>query len=81
MLSAPRSEPSPIDHPFFVCLSDELSVKAPVVPAFIAAITDARYLRQRGIPAYHTSDEHISLEAFAQGVETLWKVVRQCTRS
>jgi acetylornithine deacetylase/succinyl-diaminopimelate desuccinylase-like protein len=76
-------------------MGDELSATAPVVPAFIAAITDARYLRQRGIAAYgfmpfaiggkalrgiHTSDEHISLEAFAQGIETLWNVVQRCTR-
>ena len=95
LLSAPRSLPSPIDHPIFVCLRDELSGRAPVVPAFISAITDARYLRQQGIPAYgfmpfaltgkalrgiHSSDEHIPLESFVQGVDTLWNVVQRCTR-
>lgn len=93
LLSAPRSPPSPTDHPVFTCLEQELGGSAPVVPAFITAITDARYLRQRGIPAYgfspfalaspalrgiHTKDEHIPLDVFDRGVETLWKVVWQC---
>ena len=93
LLSAPPSPPSPTDHPVFACLEDQLGRSAPMVPAFIAAITDARYFRQRGIPAYgfspfaldsktlrgiHASDEHIPLEAFAEGVETMWKVVRRC---
>lgn len=95
LLSAPRSAPSPVDHPIFACLRDELSTTAPVVPAFISAITDARFLRQQGIPAYgfmpfalggkalrgiHASDEHIPVAAFSQGVETLWNVVLRCTR-
>ena len=96
LLSAPPSPPSPTDHSFFVCLEEQLGLSAPVVPAFITAITDARYLRQKGIPAYgfspfalrtealrgiHSSDEHIPLDAFAEGIETLWEVVWQCAGS
>jgi len=96
LLSAPRSPPSPTDHPVFVCLEDQLGRSAPVVPAFIPAITDARYLRQQGIPAYgfspfalgsnalrgiHSSDEHIRLDVFAEGIETLWEVVWRCVGS
>lgn len=94
LLTAPRSLPSPTHHPVFACLQNQLSSSAPVVPAFITAITDARFLRQKNIPVYgfspfalgpqalrgiHASDEHIPLDAFAEGVETLWRVVWRCT--
>ena len=64
-----------------------------MVPAFIPAITDARFLRERGIPVYgfspfeldstalrgiHAADEHIPLRVFARGIETLWEVVKAC---
>ncbi len=93
LLTAPQSPPSPTDHPIYACLERQLGRRAPVVPAFITAITDARYLRQRGLPAYgfspftlgsqalrgiHSNDEHIPLDAFVEGVETMWEVVRQC---
>jgi len=96
LLSAPRTPPSPTDHPVFVCLQDQLSRSAPVIPAFITAITDARFVRQQNIPAYgfspfalgtkalrgiHANDEHIPLGVFAQGVETMWRVVGTCTGS
>jgi len=94
LLTAAQSPPSPTDHPVFDCLQDQLGSSAPVVPAFITAITDARFLRQRNIPAYgfspfplgpqalrgiHSSDEHIPLDDFGEGIETLWKVVWRCT--
>ena len=96
LLSAPPAPPSPTDHEVFTCLETVLSTRAPVVPTFIAAITDARYLRQIGIPVYgfspfrletkvlrgiHASDEHIPLDAFAAGVETMWEVVSTCAGS
>ena len=63
----------------------------PVVPAFIAAFTDSRYFRTRGIAAYgfspfaldglllrtvHAPDERIPLATFERGVETMIRVVR-----
>ena len=96
LLSAPPSPPSPTDHVVYRCLETELGSSAPVVPAFITAITDARFLRQRGIPVYgfspfaigtkalrgiHSTDEHIPLDVFADGVETMWNVVWKCAAS
>lgn len=96
LLTAPQVDPSPVDHPIFQCLERTLGKSAPVVPAFITAVTDARFLRQRGIPVYgflpfelgsqalqgiHSKDEHIPLDAFAKGVETMWDVVRECAGS
>jgi acetylornithine deacetylase/succinyl-diaminopimelate desuccinylase-like protein len=96
LLTSPEVEPSPVDHPMFRCLEGTLGASAPVVPAFINAVTDARFLRQQGIPVYgflpfeldsaalrgiHAKDEHISLDAFAKGVEVMWDVVRQCASS
>lgn len=93
LLTAPQVAPSPIDHTIFRCLERILGESAPVVPAFITAVTDARFLRQRGIPVYgflpfelgskalrgiHSKDEHIPLDAFKKGVETMWDVVREC---
>jgi acetylornithine deacetylase/succinyl-diaminopimelate desuccinylase-like protein len=63
----------------------------PVVPAFIAAFTDSRYFRTRGIAAYgfspfaldglllrtvHAPDERIPLATLDRGVETMIRVVR-----
>ena len=96
ILSSPQVAPSPVDHPVFQCLERTLGRSAPVVPAFINAVTDARFLRQQGIPVYgflpfeldsdalrgiHSRDEHIPLEAFTKGVEVMWDVVRECAGS
>lgn len=93
LLTAPRVAPSPVDNSVYLCLERTLGESAPVVPAFITAVTDARFLRQRGIPVYgflpfelnskalsgiHSKDEHIPLDAFAKGVETMWDVVQRC---
>ena len=93
LLSAPPSAPSPTDTPFFQCLQEILEQRAPVAPAFIPGITDARYFRQREIPAYgfspfmldtgslrgiHGPDEQISVEAFQAGVSVLDRVITGC---
>jgi len=93
LLSAPPSAPSPTDTPFFHCLQEILEQRAPVAPAFIPGITDARYFRQREIPAYgfspfmldsgslrgiHGPDEQISVEAFQAGVSVLDRVITGC---
>ena len=65
---------------------------APVVPLFISGITDSRYFRARGIPAYglspfelegeytktvHGPDERIAVAAFEKGVATMKRIVRR----
>ena len=91
LLEAPRAEPSPTDHRIFRALEEALTVRAPVVPSFIAGTTDSRFFRQRGIPAYgfspfsinaedlrgiHARDESIPVDAFLRGIETLLRVLR-----
>ena len=93
LLSAPPSPPSPTDTPFFLCFQDVLEKRAPVAPAFIPGITDARYFRQQGIPAYgfspflldsgslrgiHGPDERISVETFQAGVAEFQRVTMSC---
>jgi acetylornithine deacetylase/succinyl-diaminopimelate desuccinylase-like protein len=94
LLDAPRVEASPTDHSVFRCLAENLRGRAPVVPAFIPGITDARYFRAAGIPAYgfspfvlessdmrgiHGPDERIPLEAFEDGVDTMTGLLTACS--
>jgi len=91
LLDAPPTEPSPASGPLFAELATALAGGGPVVPLFISGITDSRYFRARGIPAYgvspfelegeftktvHGPDERIALAAFREGVETMKRVVR-----
>jgi acetylornithine deacetylase/succinyl-diaminopimelate desuccinylase-like protein len=91
LLTAPAVAPSPSDTPFFAELARALGEGAPTVPAFIAGITDSRWFRERGIPAYgvspfelevadtrtvHGADERIPLAAFERGVERMRRIVR-----
>ncbi|MFQ5526040.1 MAG: M20/M25/M40 family metallo-hydrolase [Thermoanaerobaculia bacterium] len=94
LLIAPRSAASPVDNEIYRCLEKALVPTAPVLPAFIAGVTDSRYYRERDIPAYgfspfsldpletrgiHAADERISRAAFLAGVELYSDVVRRCT--
>ncbi len=94
LLSAPETAPSPTDSEIYRCLERFLGREAPVVPTFIAGVTDARYFRERSIPAYgfspfvldgadmrgiHGPNEKISIRAFQEGVETTVALVRACT--
>lgn len=94
ILDAPSVEPSPADGVGFSCVAEVLSQEAPVAPAFIPGITDARYFREHGVPAYgfspfklggaslkgiHGVDEQIPLAAFEDGVKTMIEVVENCT--
>jgi len=96
LLSAPRTGASPPDGDIYRCLERLLAESAPVVPAFIPGVTDARYFRERGIPAYgfspfalaaeetggiHSVDERISSSAFVKGVEVYTAVVNSCSGS
>ncbi len=93
ILSAPPAQPSPTDTELFGCLRDFLSRRAPVVPTFIAGVTDSRYFRERSVPAYgfspfvldgqdlrgiHGPNEKISIDAFVDGVDTTVELVRAC---
>lgn len=96
LLEAPPAAGSPIDTAAYRCLETVLGRSAPVVPAFIPGVTDARYFRERGTPAYgfspfalapeetrgiHAADERISRAAFLRGVEIYTEVVLACTDS
>lgn len=94
LLESPESPPSPTDDPLYRCLEGALLPEgSPVVPAFIPGVTDSRYFRERGIPAYgfspfiidsfdlmgiHGADEKIPVERFLEGVERMVRVVRAC---
>jgi acetylornithine deacetylase/succinyl-diaminopimelate desuccinylase-like protein len=93
VLDAPRVSPSPADGPVFECIDRVLSPKAPVVPSFMAGVTDSRHFRQRGIPAYgfspfaiglgdaqgvHGVDERLATGVFEAGVRTMTEVVARC---
>jgi acetylornithine deacetylase/succinyl-diaminopimelate desuccinylase-like protein len=89
-LASPPSPPSPAEGPVWSALATgfvgDRPGGPPVVPVFIAGITDARYFRERGIAAYgispfelepplvrtvHGPDERIPLAAFDAGVARL----------
>ncbi len=90
LLAGPAAPPSPVEDPLYRLLARELAPVAPAVPSFIAGITDARYLRARGIPVYgfspflldgeharsvHSADERIPLAELAAGVERMTRIV------
>ena len=90
-LESPAVPPSPADTPLFAELAGALGEGRPVVPAFIAGVTDSRHFRARGVAAYglspfalefpdpgsvHGPDERIPLDVFDQGVERMKRIVR-----
>jgi acetylornithine deacetylase/succinyl-diaminopimelate desuccinylase-like protein len=90
-LATPPSPPSPVGTPVWRALERALADRAPVLPALIPGITDSRFLRQRGVPAYgfspfeleaiemrrvHGPDERIPLDRFDAGVARMRRVVR-----
>jgi len=96
LLSSSRVEASPLDSEIYRCLALVLGESAPVVPAFIPGVTDARFFRERGIPAYgfspftlgvqetggiHAADERISRSAFLEGLAVYSNVVEACSDS
>jgi len=90
-LTAAESPPSPSDSSIWRELASGFDSTAPVVPVFISGITDARYFRERGIPAYglspfeleldlvrtvHGPDERLPLAALDAGVARMTRIVR-----
>lgn len=93
LLQSPPAAASPSTGAVWDCVADVLKESAPVVPSFIAGVTDARYFRRRHIPAYgvspflldgvemrgvHGVDEAIPLAAFHHGVEIMTRILRRC---
>ena len=91
LLDSPPAEPSPAEGPLWDDLATALGGGAPVLPVFIAGVTDSRYFRARGIPAYgvspfeiegtllrtvHGPDESIPLAVFERGVDRMVEIVR-----
>lgn len=90
LLSAPPAAASPASGPFFQVLQRALGSEGPVVPTFIPGITDSRFFRQRGIPAYgvtpfkigpedsrgiHGPDERIPLAELERGAKRMRRIL------
>jgi len=90
VLAAPPVESSPWSGPWIEIAQRHLSSVAPVLPQMAAGITDSRFFRQAGVPAYgfspfildsvvtrsvHARDERIPIEAFDAGVGRMTDLV------
>ncbi|MDH3402337.1 MAG: M20/M25/M40 family metallo-hydrolase [Acidobacteriota bacterium] len=90
LLSAPAVEASPWDGPWVGALTRVLGPVAPVVPQMGAGITDSRFFRERGVPAYglspfildgelmrtiHGRDERIPLAELERGTARMTELV------
>ncbi len=90
LLSSPPAASSPASGPLYQVLQRALAPEGPVVPAFIPGITDARFFRQRGIPAYgvspfkigsedsrgiHGPDERIPLAELDRGIKRMRQIL------
>jgi acetylornithine deacetylase/succinyl-diaminopimelate desuccinylase-like protein len=90
LLSSPPAPPSPPSGRLYQALRRALEPEGPVVPAFIAGITDSRFFRERGIPAYglspfkvagedargiHGPDERIGLAELDRGVARMKRIL------
>lgn len=91
LLVSPPQPPSPTDVAAYDLLVGTLRNEARAIPLFISGITDSRFFRQAGIPAYgfspfaldpvdalgiHGPDEGIPTEVFDDGVDRMERVVR-----
>jgi acetylornithine deacetylase/succinyl-diaminopimelate desuccinylase-like protein len=90
LVTAPPAAPSPASGRLFAALRSVLGAIAPVVPSFIPGFTDARFFRERGIPAYglspfalsgqdtrgiHGPDEHIPLAELDRGTALMRRIL------
>ena len=89
VLRSPPAAPSPASGRLYEALKRALEPEGPVVPTFIPGITDSRFFRERGIPAYgvpcfeiadsrgiHGPDERIPLAELDRGVERMRRILR-----
>lgn len=93
--TAPQdSPPSPLTPALLQAIEQttgEMWPGVPVVPTMSTGATDGMYLRRAGIPVYgvsglfydapnaHGMNEHISAEAFYEGLEFMYRLVRKLT--
>ena len=90
LVTSPPAPPSPTAGRFYSVLRTVLGKEAPVVPTVIAGVTDARFFRERGIPAYgvspfalggedsggiHGVDERIPLAELDRGIERTRRLI------
>ncbi len=90
-LATPQAPSSGTSNAAWRTIAAALAPEAPTIPVMIPGITDARYLRARGIAVYgfspfelevselrrvHAPDEQIPLDVFDRGVERMRRVVR-----
>jgi acetylornithine deacetylase/succinyl-diaminopimelate desuccinylase-like protein len=90
LLSSPPVAASPASGRLYEALRRALGSEGPVVPTFIPGITDSRFFRQRGIPAYgvtpfkigaedsrgiHGPDERIPLAEFERGAKRMRRIL------
>lgn len=91
LLSGPVAEPSPWRAPLPEAIRSVVGSDAAVIPYFIAGVTDARFFRARGVPAYgfspflldgtyaatvHTADERVPVIELEEATERMQQVTR-----
>jgi acetylornithine deacetylase/succinyl-diaminopimelate desuccinylase-like protein len=91
LLSSPPAAPSPASGRLYEAVKRALAPEGPVVPTMIPGITDSRFFRQRGIPAYglspfeirpedalgiHGPDERIPLAELDRGIDRMRRLLR-----
>jgi acetylornithine deacetylase/succinyl-diaminopimelate desuccinylase-like protein len=94
LVTAPPAPPSPASGRVYGAMQKVLGAVAPVVPTFVPGFTDARFFRQRGIPAYgispfalsgedtrgiHNPDERIPVAELDRGVERMRRLLAAYT--
>jgi acetylornithine deacetylase/succinyl-diaminopimelate desuccinylase-like protein len=90
LVTAPPAAPSPASGRMYAALQKVLGAEAPVVPTFVPGFTDARFFRERRIPAYglspfalsgddtrgiHNPDERIPAAELDRGVERMRRIL------
>ena len=91
---AADSPPSPLEASLLRMMeqtTQELWPGMPVVPTMSTGATDSRFLRNAGVPVYgisglfydnpnaHGMNEHVSAQAFYDGLEFMYRLVRKVT--
>ncbi len=92
--NAADSPPSPLSPELLRAIeqvTNEVWPGMPVVPTMSTGATDSRFLRVAGIPVYgvtglfydnpnaHGMNEHVSAQAFYEGLEFMYRLVRKVT--
>jgi acetylornithine deacetylase/succinyl-diaminopimelate desuccinylase-like protein len=90
LVTAPPAAPSPAAGRMYAALQKALGTEAPVVPTFVPGFTDARFFRERGIPAYgispfalsgedtrgiHSADERIPVAEIDRGAARMRRIL------